>query len=194
MVCLCRSLYITRLVKQRQFFMSVLSVRGFGPYFLKKPKQTNNQKTQKTSFGNISFSWTSASAVDFTSCKWLGTERAMGTIFAGIHFPKRIPLGINVIQHFIILKHVPGGGCRLQTCPECLRVKFVTTIRNIFLSTFPIMIQGCFITALMQKLLFNLIFLEKNDSFLLEVSQNNIVHFYEPEIFSNRIFFFLTQV
>lgn len=123
MVCLCRSLYITRLVKQRQFFMSVLSVRGFGPYFLKKPKQTNNQKTQKTSFGNISFSWTSASAVAVTSCKWLGTERAMGTIFVGIHFPKRIPLGFNVIQHFIILKHVPGGGCRLQTCPECFTSK-----------------------------------------------------------------------
>lgn len=37
----------------------------------------------------------------------------------------------------------------------------------------------------------------KNGSFLLEVFQNNIVHFYEPEIFSNRIsfffFFFFTQ-
>lgn len=59
------------------------------------------------------------------------------------------------------------------------------------------MTQDCFITALMQKLLLNLIFLQKKiDSIILEVPQNNVLHFYEPEIFHNRIssfFFFFTH-
>lgn len=49
------------------------------------------------------------------------------------------------------------------------------------------MIQDCFITALMQETSFRFDTPLKNDSFLLNVSQTNIVHFYEPEVLSNMI-------
>lgn len=49
------------------------------------------------------------------------------------------------------------------------------------------MIQDCFITALMQESSFKFDTPLKNDSFLLNVSQTNIVHFYEPEVLSNMI-------
>lgn len=57
----------------------------------------------------------------------------------------------DLVQFCFDLMYMPSGGYKLYSCPGSLQRKFVVTICNNFLRAFHIMIQNCFITALMQK-------------------------------------------
>lgn len=57
----------------------------------------------------------------------------------------------DLVQFCSDLMYMPSGGYKLYSCPGSLQIKFVVTICNNFLRAFHIMIQNCFITALMQK-------------------------------------------